>query len=71
MKLSQDLYDAGILRHQRTGPSDDWAFDEPGVRLSQVVAIAWARLRSRLHTAGRRSRVRRAAAQRPASSYLG
>lgn len=55
MKLSQDLYDSGVLRRQRTGPSDEWAFDEPGVSLTRVVGAAWTRLRGRLFSASGRS----------------
>lgn len=36
MKLSKDLYDAGILRRQRTGPSNDWGFDEPNISFGRI-----------------------------------
>lgn len=45
MKLSQDLYDAGILRRQRMGPSDDWGFDDPDASLKRTIVSVWTLLR--------------------------
>lgn len=66
MKLSKDLYDAGLLRRERMGPSEDWGFDS---RLS--LRDVWGCVTGLLRRAGwqGRGRVRGHGGAVPPQSY--